>query len=428
MRQYQRRLVDDLLDRFCADVPAVVLRGPRAVGKSATASQRAKTIFNLEDPDEVELLVAQPDRLRTAETPILVDEWQRWPTSWDKVRSAVDADPTPNRFLLAGSSAPAQRPSHSGAGRFLFLRMRPMSLVERGVDVPSVSLAELLAGDTPDVHGETAVTLRDYAEEVAKSGFPAMRSVAFTSREEYIASYLDALFSYPIDGGAHDPPSHDADLLRRWSTAYASATATTASYTTIRDASSEGDPDDVTSKGQAASVRRTLLGAYVLDPLEAWLPASMPLRRLGEAPKHHLSDPALAASLLGVDVPALVDPGARKQFIAKRRPLMAALFESLVAQSVRIYADYNRASTYHLRTHGGEHEVDLIVERRDGAVVALEVKLRGTPTANDYRHLRWLKSAIGDRFVDGGIITSGAHAYRHPETGFAVIPAALLGP
>ncbi len=428
MQHYQRRLVDDLLDRFCADVPAVVLRGPRAVGKSATGSQRAKTIFNLEDPDEVELLVAQPDRLRTAEPPILVDEWQRWPRLWDKVRNAVDADPTPNRFLLAGSSAPRHRPSHSGAGRFLFLRMRPMSLTERGVDTPSVSLADLLSDDTCDVGGDTDVVLGDYAEEVMKSGFPGMRSIAPTSRDEYIDSYLDALFSYPIDGDADDPPSRDADLLARWSKAYASATATTASYTTIRDASSEGDPDDVPSKGQAKNVRRTLLDAYVLDPLAAWLPASIPLRRLGEAPKHHLSDPALAASLLGVDVEALVGPNARKQFIAKQRPLMAALFESLVAQSVRIYAGYNRASTYHLRTHGGEHEVDLIVERRDGGVVALEVKLRGTPTASDYRHLRWLKDAIGDRFLDGGIITSGPHAYRHPQTGFAVIPAALLGP
>lgn len=55
-------------------------------------------------------------------------------------------------------------------------------------------------------------------------------------------------------------------------------------------------------------------------------------------------------------------------------PLLGALFESLVTLSVRPYAQANEARVSHLRTRGGEHEIDLIIERGDGRVVALEVK------------------------------------------------------
>jgi predicted AAA+ superfamily ATPase len=71
--------------------------------------------------------------------------------------------------------------------------------------------------------------------------------------------------------------------------------------------------------------------------------------------------------------------------------------------------------------------VDLIVERPDGCVVAIEVKLTRTVSSDDGRHLRWLKSKLGDRLLDSVIITTGPQAYRC-EDGIAVIPLALLGP
>lgn len=186
--------------------------------------------------------------------------------------------------------------------------------------------------------------------------------------------------------------------------------------------------DVVLSDKRSASLQSSFERSFVFDPLKAWLPTFNPLRRLAEGPKHHLVDPALAATLLGLDVGQLLGPPGAKQFIDKQRPMLAALFESLVVQSVRVYAEVNNTDAYHLRTYGGEHEIDMIVQRPDGGVVALEVKLRSTPTSKDFRHLSWLKARIGDRLIDGAIITSGAHAYRDPKTGFAVIPAALLGP
>ena len=112
--------------------------------------------------------------------------------------------------------------------------------------------------------------------------------------------------------------------------------------------------------------------------------------------------------------------------MASEGPLLGALFESLVTLSVRVYAQAAEASVYHLRTRNGDHEVDLVVERDDGRVVAMEVKLRPSVGEADVKHLRWLHERLGDCLLDSVVITTGRHAYRRAD-GIAVVPAALLG-
>ena len=107
--------------------------------------------------------------------------------------------------------------------------------------------------------------------------------------------------------------------------------------------------------------------------------------------------------------------------------LLGALFETLVTLSVRVYAQTNEGTVSHLRTRGGEHEVDLIVERGDGRVVALEVKLTRSLDESDVRHLKWLAERIGPDLLDAAVITTGPEAYRRPD-GIGVIPAGLLYP
>ena len=94
---------------------------------------------------------------------------------------------------------------------------------------------------------------------------------------------------------------------------------------------------------------------------------------------------------------------------------------------MRTYAQHSEAQVFHLRTRAGEQEVDLIVERADGGVVALEVKLSALVNDHDVRHLHWLTKRIGPRLADAAVITTGRAAYRRRD-GIGVIPAALLGP
>ena len=148
------------------------------------------------------------------------------------------------------------------------------------------------------------------------------------------------------------------------------------------------------------------------------------LRRVASAPVHQLTDPALAARLLGVGTDALMAGTERWEGDGT---LLGALFESLMTLSVRVYAQACEARVHHLRTQGGEREVDLIVERADGAIVALEVKLKSVITDRDVRHLQWLRDQIGSRMLDAAVLSTGRQAYRRAD-GIGVIPAALLGP
>lgn len=422
--EYVTRVVDQQLDQMLEGLPAVSIEGAKGVGKTETAVRRVASEIRLDDEDEVTLLAADRGRIDRLPSPLLIDEWQRYPSVWDAVRRSVDRDPAPGRFLLTGSASPKTAPTHSGAARIVRLHMRPMSLAERRLVEPTVSLADLLGGKKSDLAGGSSLDLEAYASEIGRSGFPGIRGFGRSAREDAIESYLELIVErdFPEQG----LPVRRPEALRRWLTAYAAATATTAAYNTILDAATPGDGDKP-AKSTTTGYRDVLTQLRVLEPVPAWHPSRGHLTRLAQAPKHHLCDPALATQLLGMSAEALLSPGGAGPPIPRDGPLLGALFESLVVLSVRVYAQLSRAKVEHLRTQGGDREIDLIVRRRDGKVAALEVKLGSSVDDRDVKHLRWLSDQIGSDLLDAAVITTGKAAYRRPD-GIAVIPAPLLGP
>jgi predicted AAA+ superfamily ATPase len=302
--------------------------------------------------------------------------------------------------------------------------MRPLSLFERGLEAPTVSLAGLLTGDKLPISGRTQVGLGEYVTEIVSSGFPGIRVLPERIRRAQLRGYLDRVVDRDVPEMGHRVRNPAA--LRRWLAAYAAATATTASYERIRDAATSGQGDKP-AKTATMPYRDTLERLHILDPLPAWLPSFSHIRELGATPKHHLADPALVTSLLGLGSEGLLNGGQGAPVIPRHGSMLGALFESLVTLSVRVYAQAAEAHTSHFRTHRGEHEVDLIIERDDRHVVAIETKLAATVTDADVKHLRWLKEQPGIQLLDAVVITAGEHAYRRAD-GIAVVPAALLGP
>jgi len=421
---YVRRVVDDELDDLFHGLPAISLDGPKGVGKTSTARRRGRSQVALDQPATLEVIRADPVRLCQGPEPIVIDEWQRFPAAWDIVRRAVDDDMRPGRFLLTGSASPASPPTHSGAGRIVSVRMRPLTLSERAVERPSVSLGGLLRGRRPPVVGSTRVGLERYVAEIVGGGFPGMRNLTPRGRRAVLDGYLNHVVNRDFAEAGQSVRNPAA--LRRWMTAYAAAVATAASYETIRDAATSGHGDKP-AKTTTAPYRDTLERLWLVDPLPAWAPTRNHLAKLTAFPKHHLADPALAASLLGVDAEALLDGASAGPPIPRDGTLLGALFESLVALDVRVYAQAAEARVHHLRTKAGEREIDLIVVRPDHRVVAIEVKLSQTVDDDDVRHLRWLADRIGTDLLDAVIVTTGTEAYRRKD-GIAVVPAALLGP
>jgi predicted AAA+ superfamily ATPase len=419
---YEPRTVDAELDELLVGLSAISIDGPKGVGKTATADRRSGTTYFLDAAGELEVTRADPKRLIRGTEPILIDEWQLYPESWDLVRREVDANPAPARFLLTGSATPAGPPTHTGAGRIVPIRMRPMTLAERGIPT-SVSLTALLTG-TAQITGDTEVDLRDYVAEILSGGFPALRGLSGQVLRAQLDGYLARVIDrdFPEQGLTVRHP----DTLRAWLRAYAAATSTTASYEVIRDAATP-DMGNKPAKTTTAPYRDILTRLWLLDPVPAWLPTNNQFKQLGAAAKHHLADPALAARLLNVTAAQLLAGESTGPTIPRDGTLLGALFESLVALNLRVYAQAAEAEVRHLRTHRGDREVDFIITGPDSGVVAAEVKLSATIDDRDVGRLVWLRRQLGDDFRDAVVITTGQYAYRRPD-GISVIPAALLGP
>ncbi|GMA22652.1 ATPase AAA [Luteimicrobium album] len=416
-------MIDGELATLVQAVPAVSLVGPKAIGKTESARRLAASVLDLADVDErVVVQASRKEALARAKPPVLIDEWQHDPDIWEAMRRAVDADPSPGRFLLTGSANPRDVRVHSGAGRVVRLRMRPMSLAERGSAEPTVSLAGLWK-QRGEVGGTSSLVLADYVTEILGSGLPAIRLGPERARTPLLKGYVESVLEHDVPELGFVPKRPAS--LAQWLRAYAAASSTTATYESIAGAV----PDD-----QRAT--RTTIGAYrdvlehlwLLDPVPAFALSRNRLGTLGQMPKHQLADPALVGALLDIGPDTLLDSSAGREFAGLRDgPLVGNLFESLATLCVRVYAQPLGLSVSHVRTARGEREIDLVVHAPDGRTLAIEVKLAATPDDRDVRHLHWLGERLGDDLVDKVVLTTGRQAYRRPD-GVAVVPLALLGP
>lgn len=369
---------------------------------------------------EARIVRADPGVISTDPAPLLVDEWQRVPETFDVVRRLVDDDPSGGRFLLTGS-APG-RQTHSGAGRITTMRMRPLTFSERGIETPTVSMAAIVRGERA-VSGRTQIRLTNYVDEILASGFPGLRNLPDRALARQLDSYIDRIVDHDlVEAGL---VVRRPETVRSWMKAYAAATGTPASWEKIRDASvsATGGPP---AKTTTLPYIELLTALRILDPVPAWSPSNNHLHSLVQSPKHHLVDPALAARLVRRSATQLLrgdDPGT---VVPRDGGFLGGVFESLAGLSVRTYAQNCDARVGHLRTEGGRHEVDFIVES-DNGVVGVEVKLAAAVRDDDVKHLRWLRERIGADCIDLVVLHAGPEAYRRPD-GVAVVPLALLGP
>ena len=419
---YIPRIVDQQISDLVASYPAIVIDGPKAVGKTSSASQVANTVLRVDVPRIKESLENNPDQLASADKPVLIDEWQHYPPIWDAVRRFVDDSAQPGSYILAGSAYPATAKIHSGAGRIIHLRMRPLSLQERQLATPVVSLKECLQGTIAKANGMTQLTAVDYIHELVRSGFPAIWLAKEENRGMLLDSYIDNIVNkeFPELGQSIRRP----DSLLRWLRAYATASGTSASYTSILDIATPGESNKL-SRSTMETYRNALTGLWLMDEVPAWNPLEGGFSRLKQSPKHFLADPAITARLLGFDEKMLLEGAEDTRFDNSYGTLVGRLFESLIALSLQTYATANNAKLGYMRSRNGDREVDFIVHQ-GRKIVAIEVKFSPTVTDSDVRHLKWLRDEYGKHFMEGIIITTGESAYRRHDE-ILVVPAALLG-
>ena len=409
---YVPRLADARLGELFAELPALLMVGPRATGKTTSARRHARTVVRLDSEAEAGAFRADPDAaLRALATPVLLDEWQAVPGVLGAVKRAVDDETGAGRFLLTGSvHADLDTQSWPGTGRLVRVQMYGLTVRELTGQTVGQSFLERLAladldalppaTDPPDLLGYVKLALR--------GGFPeAALRLAGANRRAWLESYIDQLLSRDVETfyGHRDPR-----LLRRYFEALALNTAGMAEGKTLYEAAG-------IDRKTALAYERLLTNLYVLDTLPAWM--SNRLSRLAKTGKRYLVDSSLVAAALRLDETAVLRDG----------DLLGRILETFVVAQLRPEVELSQARPrlHHLRVRDGGHEVDLIAELPANGVLAIEIKATAAPTVSDAKHLVWMRDRLGDRFLAGAVLHTGPRPFQLAERIFALPICTLWG-
>lgn len=414
---YRPRVVDSELAILLDVVGAVVIEGPKACGKTETARQFSRSEVRLDvDRDARRAAALDPGLILDGAVPRLVDEWQVVPELWNHVRRAVDDRAGPGQFVLTGSAVPHDDVTrHTGAGRIVRVRMRPMSLFESGHASGEVSLSSLLAGEGARA-ADPGFDVRQLAERVAVGGWPGLLDQPTAGVLRVLRGYVDEIRRTDVQrvqGVDHDPER--VLLLMR---ALARHTSTMASMATlVRDA---GEDDDGLARNTVSAYLEALTRLMIVEDQPAWAPHLRSRSRVRTSPKRHFVDPSVAVAALR----------ATPERLLQDIELLGLLFESLVVRDLRVYAQHGDAQVLHYRDNT-DLEVDAVVEAADGRWAAFEVKL-GAARIDDAAAalLAFAKRVDTTRCGEPmclGVITSTGYAYTRPD-GVSVVPIATLGP
>jgi predicted AAA+ superfamily ATPase len=426
--KYNERVTDLLIRELLDELPAIAVEGAKAVGKTETTKQYAKSIHNLDDANEREIIQNNFSRVSIENKPILFDEWQRLPETWDFVRRQVD-NGTPNgSYILTGSFASKDAYTHSGAGRIVRVKMRPFSLQERFVNEKRVSLFDLFVKkfESENVDISTKINQIDYINQIYASGFPYINSKNEKAQELLLNGYIDNIINHEII--QYGVKIRQPNNLLNWLKGYSAAIATDSSYTEILDASTPGESDKP-SRLTTNSYRSALSNMWLIEEIPYWSNGENYFSRLKQTPKHYLVDPSLAVNLLDINKDELMN-GLYKTVFDNRnnkyKSYNGRLFESLIAQSLLSYCSAMGAKLYHFRETNGDHEIDFIVEHKN-YIVPIEVKFSNTITDNDVKHLNWFEGKVGNIVKKSIVISTGNLVYERKKDNILVIPACNLG-
>ncbi len=422
MKEYKKRIADELLKRKLKGKGAVLIQGPKWCGKTTTAEQIASSILYMANPEEKEqnltLADLNPSLLLKGDVPRLIDEWQMAPKLWDAVRFEIDHRSQEGQFILTGSSVPANMDdiSHTGTGRFAWLTMRPMSLYESGESTGTVSLLELF-NHIVQLNGVNKLALDDIAYLCCRGGWP--RSI-FMDKDialDQAYDYYDAIVNFDIS--RVDNVSRNPERAKNLMRSYARNIGSQASNETLRNDMINNDVFSLDTD-TVYSYLNALKKIFVIEEAPAWNPNLRSKTAIRTSETRYFIDPSIAAASLGIGPNDLIND----------LNTFGLIFEALCIRDLRVYAESINGSVYHYKD-ATDLECDAVIHLRNGSYGLIEIKLGGDKLINEgAENLKKVRGKIDVKKMNNPsflmvLTATGQYAYER-EDGIYVVPIGCL--
>ena len=422
MKQYRKRIADDILVRKLEGKGAVLIEGPKWCGKTTTAEQIAASILYMDDPEKKEQNIAMselnPKRLLKGAVPRLIDEWQLAPKLWDAIRFEVDHREETGQFLLTGSAVPvdSKEITHSGTGRFTWLTMRPMSLFESGDSTGEVSLKELFEG-LDEIDGASDLDIERLAFLVCRGGWPQAVDMRDEIALDQAIDYYDAVVRSDINRA--DNVQKNPERVKRLMRSYARNQGGQIPNTALAQDIAANDEASV-SEETVASYVNALKKIFVVEDMPAWNPNLRSKTAIRSSDTRYYIDPSIATAALGIGPNDLIND--LKTF--------GFMFETLCIRDLRVFADALNGEVYHYRDKDGQ-ECDAVIHLKNGKYGLIEIKLGGNKLIEEgAKSLKAMEAKIDTDKMNMPsflmVLTGiGDYAYRRQD-GVYVVPIGCL--
>lgn len=420
---YYERLIEKEIERKLKSSGAVLVAGPKFCGKTTTCMKYQKSFVKLNTKQAIAMARMNPGGVLDGETPRLIDEWQKAPDIWNQVKDDLDFHYELGKYILTGSSTPADKTEvhHSGAGRITPVRMRPMSLWESKDSKGTVSLAELFKGGKPipwDLNPD--FSLSDVAHLICRGGWPISVLAPKEIAIEITKNYYNGLFVFE-DCENERFRNKNPEIMKMIVRSYARHISTEAAVSTIIADVRQSNERTMDTKTYD-DYNEALNDIFIIEDMPAWNPNIRSKTSIRSTPTRHFVDTSIACRALGAGPEDLLND----------LESFGLFFEDMAVRDLRIYSDVLGGEVRHYRDNAGL-ECDAVIHLENGSWGAVEIKLGGDDLIEaGASSLKLLKAKIEEKSNEKSpsfliVLTAVGGAYQR-EDGVFVVPINLLKP
>lgn len=420
---YYERLIEKEIERKLKSSGAVLVAGPKFCGKTTTCMKYQKSFVKLNTKQAIAMARMNPGGVLDGETPRLIDEWQKAPDIWNQVKDDLDFHYEFGKYILTGSSTPADKTEvhHSGAGRITPVRMRPMSLWESKDSKGTVSLAELFKGGKPipwDLNPD--FSLSDVAHLICRGGWPISVLAPKEIAIEITKNYYNGLFVFE-DCKNERFRNKNPEIMKMIVRSYARHISTEAAVSTIIADVRQSNERTMDTKTYD-DYNEALNDIFIIEDMPAWNPNIRSKTSIRSTPTRHFVDTSIACRALGAGPEDLLND----------LESFGLFFEDMAVRDLRIYSEVLGGEVRHYRDNAGL-ECDAVIHLENGSWGAVEIKLGGDDLIEaGASSLKLLKAKIEEKSNEKSpsflmVLTAVGGAYQR-EDGVFVVPINLLKP